>query len=246
MSEERDTQECSGAAEATGRRPPAIAGEIQAQRRLRSYGLLLGAIVLAFAIQGVATPGRWEQLIITLLLGATLLLALSVADAKPWVFQTVTAVVLAVVILSAIETAGGHVDDRSTRVANALLVALAPPAIIVGVIRGLRVMQAVTVEAVLGVLSVYILLGMFFAFVYGSINELGGNEFFAQGHATTATFIYFSFTTLCTVGYGDLTARSNLGHTLSVSEALVGQVYLVTVVSLIVANLGRRRNQARG
>jgi hypothetical protein len=51
---------------------------------------------------------------------------------------------------------------------------------------------------------------------------------------------YFSFTTLATVGYGDLTARSNFGHTLSVFEAVIGQVYLVTVVSLIVGNLGRR------
>ena len=53
--------------------------------------------------------------------------------------------------------------------------------------------------------------------------------------------LYFSVTTLATVGYGDFTAASNLGHTLSVSEALLGQVYLVTIVSLIVGNLGRRR-----
>ena len=45
-------------------------------------------------------------------------------------------------------------------------------------------------------------------------------------------------------GYGDFTARTNLGHTLSVSEALLGQIYLVTVVSLIVANLGRSRPAA--
>ena len=44
-----------------------------------------------------------------------------------------------------------------------------------------------------------------------------------------------------TVGYGDLTAASNLGHTLSMAEALVGQIYLVTVVSLIVGNLALRR-----
>jgi Ion channel len=50
-----------------------------------------------------------------------------------------------------------------------------------------------------------------------------------------------NFTTLTTVGYGDLTARTGLGHTLSVSEGLLGQIYLVTVVSLIVTNLGRRR-----
>ena len=64
----------------------------------------------------------------------------------------------------------------------------------------------------------------------------------AQGvPATIPHCTYFSFTTLATIGYGDLTAATNLGHTLSVSEGLLGQVYLVTVVSLIVGNLGRRR-----
>jgi hypothetical protein len=62
--------------------------------------------------------------------------------------------------------------------------------------------------------------------------------FFAGGEpATVAHCLYFSFTTLATVGYGDLVARSDLGHTLAVSEALIGQIYLVTVVSLIVSNL---------
>ena len=53
--------------------------------------------------------------------------------------------------------------------------------------------------------------------------------------------LYFSFTTLTTVGYGDYTAASNLGHTLAMAEALIGQIYLVTVVAVIVSNLGRSR-----
>ncbi len=67
----------------------------------------------------------------------------------------------------------------------------------------------------------------------------------AASRRTVAHCLYFSFTSLTTVGYGDLTARTNLGHTLSVSEALLGQIYLVTVVSLIVANLGRSRPRAQ-
>ena len=45
------------------------------------------------------------------------------------------------------------------------------------------------------------------------------------------------------MGYGDLTAASNLGHTLSVTEALTGQIFLVTVVSVVVANLRRHRSE---
>jgi len=216
------------------------------RRRRARFGLLLGAILTAFAVEGIATPAGWEQVLVTAMLGVTFLLALRAADAKPGVVLGGGLVVALLVLASVVEAANGNLDGRAVRVANALLVLLAPPAIVVGVVRSLRARQTVTIEAVLGVLCVYILLGMFFAFVYGAINGLEGEAFFAGGApATVSHCLYFSFTTLTTVGYGDLTASSNLGHTLSVSEALIGQIYLVTVVSLIVANLGRGRPQAR-
>jgi len=206
------------------------------------YGLLLGAIILAFAVQGVATPEAWEQVLVSVLLSITLLLALWTAEARPRSVRGALVIAVLVIGAAAIEAINGNVDGKATRVANALLVGLAPPAIVVGVLRNLRAKQTVTLEAVFGVLCMYLLFGMFFAFVYGSINQLGGAPFFAsEASATVAHCLYYSFTTLTTVGYGDLTARTNLGHTLSVSEALFGQIYLVTVVSLIVANLGRPR-----
>jgi hypothetical protein len=216
-----------------------------ATRRER-YGLLLGAIIVAFSIQGIAEPGKFEEILVSVLLGVTLLLALWVADSKPRIMWPAVAIVLALILTSVVEAANGSVGGGATRVANALLVGLAPPAIVIGVVRSLRTRQAVTLEAVFGVLCVYILLGMFFAAVYGTIDRLGGAPFFAGGQeATVARCIYFSFTNLTTLGYGDFTARTNLGHTLSVSEALLGQIYLVTVVSLIVANLGRSRPAAK-
>jgi hypothetical protein len=51
--------------------------------------------------------------------------------------------------------------------------------------------------------------------------------------------VYFSFTTLTTTGYGDYTAATRGGHALAVLEMLLGQLYLVTVISLLVANLRR-------
>jgi len=211
-------------------------------RRRERYGVLLGAVIVAFAVEGVATPSSWEQILTTALLGATLLLALFAAEAKRARVWIASVLVVGCVVLSIVEAISGNIDGGATRLANALLVLFAPPAVIAGVIRSLRARQAVTLEAVFGVLCVYMLLGMLYAFIYGSIDRLGGTPFFAGGaSATVAHCLYFSFTTLTTVGYGDFTAQTNLGHTLSVSESLLGQIYLVTVVSLIVANLGRAR-----
>jgi voltage-gated potassium channel Kch len=127
------------------------------------------------------------------------------------------------------------------RAMNAAVVLLGPPAVALGVIRSLRASREVRIEAVSGVLSLYMLIGLLFAFVFGALDRLGSDPFFADSTtATVARCVYFSFTTLTTVGYGDLTAGTDLGHTLCVFEALTGQIYLVTVVSLIVSNLGRR------
>jgi hypothetical protein len=143
--------------------------------------------------------------------------------------------------------ATGDVGDGAVRLMNAALVALGPPAIAVGVVHDLRSSGRVRLEAVLGVLSLYMLLGMAYGFLYGAIDRFGGDPFFAGGDpATVSSCLYFSFTTLATVGYGDLVARTDLGHTVAVSEALIGQIYLVTVVSLIVSNLGRPARRRLG
>jgi hypothetical protein len=209
------------------------------------FGLLLGAIIVAFAFEGVASPNEWQAVVISALLGATFVLALWAAEARPLVLRLGIVIVAGLFILSVVEALNGNPSAGALRVANAVLVLLAPPVIVGGIVRILRATQTVTLEAVFGVLSVYILLGMLFGFIFGSIDRFGGYPFFAGGQpATVAHCLYYSFTTLTTVGYGDLTARTNLGHTLSVAEALLGQIYLVTVVSLIVANLGRSRPAA--
>jgi Ion channel len=205
------------------------------------YGLLLAAIVASFALEGIGSQGAWVQVLVTVLLAGTVLLALWAADVARPAVRLTAALALVVVGVSVVDAIGGEAGAGPTRVASALLVALAPPAVVLGVVRALRRHQTVTLEIVFGVLCLYLLLGLFFAFVFGAIDNLGGEPFFASGtQATSSRCVYFSFTTLTTVGYGDLTARSNLGHTLAVFEALLGQIYLVTVVSVIVGNLRRR------
>lgn len=74
------------------------------------------------------------------------------------------------------------------------------------------------------------------------MGSLESGALFAQHTAeSTKNFLYFSFVTITTVGYGDLTAASNLGRSLAIAEALTGQIYLVTVVAAIVGGLGARR-----
>ena len=211
------------------------------------YGLLLLATVGLLAVQGTVNPGAFQQVVVTALAGASLLLAFRAARLSPRLIAFAGGVAVAALVVSILRATVGGIGEGAALSMNAALVALGPPAIAVGLVRDLRATGVVQIQSLFGVLSLYMLIGMSFGFVYGAIDRLGGDPFFAGGNtATVSHCIYFSFTTLATVGYGDFVARTDLGHTLAVSEALIGQIYLVTVVSLIVSNLRRPRRDDVG
>ena len=68
-------------------------------------------------------------------------------------------------------------------------------------------------------------------------------SFFAEaGHVTNGDRVYYSFTVLTTTGFGDYTTATPAGHALAVLEMLIGQLYLVTVIGILIGNfVGRRR-----
>jgi len=215
---------------------------MDARAAKQGYGLLLITTVLGIAVQGIAAPGGLQRVVVAALAGASVLLAFRAANLPPRAMRVAATLAVAIVAIAVVRAVAGGIGEGAARAMNAALIAFGPPAVAIGVVRELRATGRVRLEAVLGVLSLYMLLGMLFAFVYGAIDEIGGEPFF-DGHqlATVSQCLYFSFTTLTTVGYGDFIARTDLGHTLAVFEALLGQIYLVTVVSLIVSNLGGDR-----
>jgi hypothetical protein len=126
---------------------------------------------------------------------------------------------------------------------------------IVGILSGLLTLATVAVisigvldqgevntQSVGGAICIYILIGLVFLFVYSAIAALGDGNLFAQGtDGTRSIRLYFSFVTLATLGYGDYTPAGDLGRTVAAVEALFGQLYLVTVIALLVSRLGARR-----
>ena len=212
----------------------------QETRGRARYGFLLLATVSSLIVQGTVAPGAVQQVIVTALAGASLLLAFRAARLSPRLVSFAGGVAVAALAVSILRATAGGIGEGAALTMNAALVSLGPPAIAVGLIRDLRATGVVRVQSLFGVLSLYMLIGMGFGFVYGAIDRFGGDPFFAGGDtASVSHCLYFSFTTLATVGYGDFVARTNLGHTLAISEGLIGQIYLVTIVSLIVSNLRR-------
>ncbi len=170
----------------------------------------------------------------------------------PWLIR-LTALAATLTVLGATLAILGtdEFGDNSGRLITMLLVALVPPAIVYGLINQIRQEGGITVETMFGVLCIYLIVGLFFGSTFAAIEEIGGHPFFKElsaAKATTNDFLYFSYTTMTTVGYGDLVARTDLGRSLAITEALLGQIYLVTVVAVIVGNMrpvGSRRAASR-
>jgi len=102
--------------------------------------------------------------------------------------------------------------------------------------------EGVDSEVVFGALCAYLYIGACYAYLYRAMSILANAPFFAQpGSENGLNYMYFSFITLTTVGYGDLFPAHGAGRMLAATEAIVGQLYLVSVVALVVSAYGRRR-----
>jgi Ion channel len=115
-------------------------------------------------------------------------------------------------------------------------------AVPVAVLFGLRHQHTVTVQAVFGAIAVYLDVGLIFALFVTIAARFTDGPFFAQGgDGSMSERVYYSYVTLATLGYGDLTPATSVGRLLSVSESIVGSLYLVTAVSLVVSRVGMPR-----
>ena len=120
-----------------------------------------------------------------------------------------------------------------------------PAAAIVALGRRIVVEPFVSSRTIIGLLCVYLLIGMTFAATYITIAVASDEPFFVQTeHAEPVDFTYFSFVTLATVGYGDFTAANPMPRMLAAIEGLTGQLYLVTVVAVAVSRVRTRRDRS--
>jgi drug/metabolite transporter (DMT)-like permease len=209
------------------------------------YGLVLLLLVATYVLEASAKPSEWTRLVAIILQAVTLLVAMSASRVSVRTIR-ITTVILAVIVLAAAVSIPLSNEGDNARgaffIVSALLVGVAP----VVIVRGLMQRPLIDVKTILGALCVYVLLGMMFAFAYGAVGAFSSDPFFAQkAHETIADYLYFSYVTQTTVGYGDLTAAEGFGRALAVLEALSGQIYLVTVISLLVGSMRPRHEGFR-
>ena len=104
--------------------------------------------------------------------------------------------------------------------------------------------KTVTREVVYAAMLVYFLLAQLWAMVYTIVDRVDPASFsLPGGQGDFLLFEYYSFVTLTTLGFGDITPLTKIAKAFSVLEAVVGQLYLVVVVAWFVGMLVARKSE---
>jgi hypothetical protein len=208
-----------------------------------SYGLLLALLVgLYILIAAESHRNLWGRFVISVVLGLVLLLAFHTSHVRSRAFKVGIVLVVIADVANLIQAATGREGGDGSTFIMFLLILLAPIAIVHRIIRH----ETVGLETILGSICVYVLIAISFAGIFGAVNEAEPTGFFAQQVVpTNVDFLYFSFVTLTTVGYGDLTAGTSTGRVLVTFEAVIGQIFLVTLVARLVSLYGNKQRQPR-
>jgi voltage-gated potassium channel Kch len=221
----------------------------RAERVSDAFGLVFVLVLVTYVLTSLLGNTGWSAVLVMLGVSATSIVALTSSHVRPhWIHLAIylSALGLAMAIIAA---ASGNEDWLDLgALTQVLLLAAAMAAVLVRVITSVEV----NARTILGAISVYTVLGLLFAFVFEAVGRIQGpgNPFF-ENHAQLAhsDYLFFSYTTLTTTGYGDLVPGGQPGRMLAGIEMLLGQIFLVTLVAGLVAlwrpgtSIKRRREQ---
>jgi len=206
---------------------------LRAERVSDAFGLVLALVLLTYVLTSLLDNHGWNAVLLTLATSATSVVALTSSHAHARVVRTALALSALTIALAAISAMS---DDRIwLNFASVIQIALLTVAM-GAVLRRVVTAPEVGFRTILGALSVYTVLGILFTFLYGTIDRIQDGPFFEGiAHPQGSDFIFFSYTTLTTTGYGDLVPGGQPGQLVSGLEMMSGQIFLVTLVAGLVS-----------
>ncbi len=107
------------------------------------------------------------------------------------------------------------------------------------IMRDVLISDRAVADRIVGSICAYLLIGMFFAFIYGGVALFLPGAFDLRGGTLHSLedfrdYLYFSYTTLTTTGFGDMVATHPFTRLLAIFEALIGPLYLAVMVARLV------------
>jgi hypothetical protein len=224
------------------------------RRRVESvsdaFGIVFLLVVVSYVLMSLLPLKGWTAVLVAAVSCLTAVVGLASARAPHPVVDGAAALsVVAVGLETVAAAAGGHGLYGAAALIIVSLLTLA----MVAVLRRVITAERVGVRSILGALSVYVLLGLLFGYLYSAIDRLQAGQFFQEKAAPAGSdFLFFSYTTLTTTGYGNLVPGGQPGRMVAGLEMMIGQVFLVTLVAGLVSlwrpgeAIRRRRERREG
>jgi ion channel len=221
----------------------------RAERARDAFGLVLALVLLTYVLTSLLDNRGWAAVVLTLATSATSIVALTSSHARPGLVRgaiVISGLTVAGAVVAALTDTHLWLNFASTLQVLLLAVAMA------SVLRRVVSTAEVGSRTILGAISVYTVMGILFTFLYGTIDRIQSTPFFeSHPHPDGSDFIFFSYTTLTTTGYGDLVPGSQPGEMVAGLEMMIGQIFLVTLVAGLVSlwrpgERLRKRNEQRG
>ena len=212
-----------------------------------SFFPVLGLTIVCVAASPVIDSFRWGFLVAFPFLALVVMLSMKRARVSTPILHTSRVLLVVAGVGTVLSTYARNVDlgDERFLVAGttflfAVLYLVAIPAVTRRAFQHTRV----SMNTLAAGLTAYLLIGLLFASLFRGVSALEHYQAFTGiTDPSSGDYAYFSFVTLTTVGYGDLSPRTDPMRTLAVFEAILGQVFLVTAVARIVSLLGQQQER---
>lgn len=222
----------------------------RAQRASDAFGLVLLLVLTTYVLASLLDNSGWQAVIELSIGTATAVVALVSSHARPHFVRF--ALILAVVSI-ALGIVAAISDARNWLSAGTLIEVALLTAATLAILRRVVAAERVDSRTILGAISVYAILGLLFTFLFATVERIQGSPFFGEvPDPQSSDFLFFSFTTLTTTGYGDLIPAGQPGRMLAGLEMMLGQIFLVTLVAGLVSlwrpgeRLRRQRAEGSG
>jgi ion channel len=203
-----------------------------AQRVGNAFGLVLLLVLATYVLYSLIPYRGWTAVLTTAIGTAAAVLAFASADARPLVIRGAGVLGAGALVMAAL---AALLDEPHllgvSAFAQALLLLFAAGA----VLRTVLSSAEVGFRTILGAISVYMIFGLLFTFLYAAMDRVQDGTFFGQVDVKGGDIVFFSFTTLTTTGYGNLVPAGQPGRMFSGLEMLIGQIFLVTLVAGLVS-----------
>jgi hypothetical protein len=207
-----------------------------AGRIANAFGLVLLLVIATYVLASLTTYSGWSAVAVAALASSSAVVALASSRARPVVIRTAAVLAAGCVVLAAVSALS---DVDAFLGAASLIQMLLLTVATLAVLRAVVTEPEVGFRTILGAISVYMIFGVLFTSLYVAIDRLQAGPFFNTSGTTsgsqTGDFIFFSFTTLTTTGYGNLVPAEQPGKMFAGLEMLLGQIFLVTLIAGLVS-----------